>query len=161
MKVSPPDFSHQVMQIAGIVDIEPDGKTAKGRWYAFGGIFIPREGSVRRSFVSGIYEMTYIKEDGIWKILQIYWFIPYSVRIAEGWSMPESLGERLVKGDRGPRREGPSPDAAFPEPDLPIDKEDLRYVSGFILPHHFKHPVTGKESTEAKRNAKLKPLSVD
>src|SRR4030042_1243379 len=26
MKVSPPDFMHQVMQIAGIVDIDPNGK---------------------------------------------------------------------------------------------------------------------------------------
>src|SRR3972149_11360495 len=35
MKTAPPDFSHQVMQIAGIVDIEPDGRRASGRGDAF------------------------------------------------------------------------------------------------------------------------------
>jgi hypothetical protein len=63
MKVAPPEFQHQVMQIAGIVDIGPEGVTAKGRWYAFGGIFIPREGRVMRSFVSGIYEMGYVSPE--------------------------------------------------------------------------------------------------
>src|SRR3990172_7868748 len=59
MKQAPAEARHQVMQIASIVDIDPDGKTAKGRWYAFGGIFVPREEGMRRSFVSGIYEMGY------------------------------------------------------------------------------------------------------
>jgi len=50
---------------------------------------------------------------------------------------------------------------AFPVPDVPIDKNDLRYVSGYILPHHFPHPVTGKPSTEGRHNARLKPLKID
>jgi hypothetical protein len=159
---NPPGFSHQLMPTAGLITLNPDGKTAKGRWYVFGGIFTPRDGKVEEgAFVSGIYEMTYIKEDGVWKILQIYWFIPYSVRIKEGWNMPEGMGERLVKGEMAPRREGRGPDVSFPEPDIQIDPEDLRYVSGFILPHHFKHPVTGKTSTEGELNARLKPLSLD
>ena len=144
MKVSPPDFSHQVMQIAGIVDIEPDGKTAKGRWYAFGGIFIPREGIVRRSFVSGIYEMGYIKENGVWKMLSIKWVIPYAVRIPEGWAMPEDINRPYLAGEfRGPK------------PDIDIDRDDMRYLSGFIFPFHYKHPVTDKETSEAERNARL------
>jgi hypothetical protein len=48
----------------------------------------------------------------------------------------------------------------MPVPDIALDKNDLRYVSGYIFPFHFKHPVTGKETTEAKRNARLKPLRV-
>jgi hypothetical protein len=145
MKVSPPDFRHQVMQIAGIVDIDPDGKTASGRWYAFGGIFIPREEAPRRSFVSGIYENRYIKEDGIWKLLSIKWTIPYAVRIAEGWAMPEDVNRPYLAGEfRGPR------------PDIDIDRDDMRYLSGAIFPFHYKHPVTGKDTSEAARNAALK-----
>ena len=98
MESMPPEFMHQVMQIAGIVDIEQDGKTAKGRWYAFGGIFVPREDGMRRSFVTGIYELVYIKEDGIWKILSLQWVIPYAVRIPEGWALPEDGNRPYLAG---------------------------------------------------------------
>jgi hypothetical protein len=147
MKTAPPDFMHQVMPIAGIVDIEPDGRTARGRWYAFGGIFIPREGNVRRSFVSGIYEIGYIKENGVWKMLSIKWVIPYAVRIAEGWAMPEDVNAPYLAGQfRGPR------------PDIDIDRNDPRYLSGYIFPFHYRHPVTGKETSEAEKNARLLQL---
>lgn len=145
MKSAPPDFIHQVMQIAGVVDIDPDGQTARGRWYAFGGIFIPREGNVRRSFVSGIYENRYIKENGVWKILAIKWVIPYAVRIAEEWAMPEDVNRPYLAGQfRGPR------------PDIDIDRNDQRYLSGYIFPFHYKHPVTGKETSEGEKNARLR-----
>lgn len=160
---NPPGFSHQLMPTGGLITIDPDGKTAKGRWYAFGGIFTSQEGKVSGgSFVSGIYEMGYIKEDGIWKILSIDWFIPYSVRIAEGWAMPESIAGRMFRREeQPPQREGARPSVPMPTPDIPPDINDLRYVSGHIFPHHFKHPVTGKESTEGERNARLKPLKIE
>jgi hypothetical protein len=144
MESMPPEFMHQVMQIAGIVDIEPDGNTAKGRWYAFGGIFIPREDDVRRSFVTGIYELVYIKEDGVWKILSLKWVIPYAVRIAEGWALPEDVNRPYLAGEfKGPK------------PDIDIDRNDGRYLSGYIFPFHYNHPVTGRPSSEDERNRKL------
>jgi hypothetical protein len=147
MKQAPQEFSHQVMQIAGIVDIEPDGLRAKGRWYAFGGIFVPREGGMRRSFVSGIYEMGYIKENGVWKMLTLKWVIPYAIRIAEGWARPEDVTAPFYNDEfKGPR------------PDIAVDKADLRYVSGYIFPFHYRHPVTGKETSDTERNARLKPV---
>jgi hypothetical protein len=39
-----------------------------------------------------------------------------------------------------------------------MDKNDLRYVTGYIFPFHFKHPVTGKPSSETTLNARLKPI---
>ena len=144
MDSMPREFMHQVMQIAGIVDIEPDGKTAKGRWYAFGGIFPPREDDIRRSFVTGIYELVYIKEDGVWKILSLKWVIPYAVRIAEGWALPEDVNRPYLAGEfKGPK------------PDIDIDRNDGRYLSGYIFPFHYNHPVTGRPSSEDERNRKL------
>jgi hypothetical protein len=128
-----PDFLHQVMPIAGIIDVDPGGKTAKGRWYAFGAIFIPGDTGVMRSFVGGIYENEYIKEHGKWKILKINWIIPYAVRIGEGWATPEQVAAPILKGE-----------FRDPEPDIPFTKSDPRYVSGYIFPFHYKHPVTGK-----------------
>jgi len=160
---NPPGFSHQLMPTAGLITINPDGRTAKGRWYAFGGVFTSREGKVSGgSLTSGIYEMGYIKENGVWKILSIKWVIPYSVRIAEGWGMPEDIGGRLVRGDFEPPRDlSQGRRLEMPKPDVPVDKNDLRYVSGYIFPFHFKHPVTGKETSEGARNARLKPVKTD
>jgi hypothetical protein len=59
-----------------------------------------------------------------------------------------------------PQPGAPRPSIPPPQPDIPIDPADLRYVSGYIFPMHFKHPVTGKPTTEGMRNARLKPLNV-
>ncbi len=140
----PATFSHQLMPIGGLITVDPDGATAKGRWYAFGGVFMEREGVVRRSFVNGLYEMGYIKENGIWKILSIRWSIPYSVAIADGWSTPSPEKTlAMVKNMTGPK------------PDIPLDPNDPRYVTGYIYPFHFKHPVTGQATSEGARNTKL------
>ncbi len=156
-QVPPVGFRHQLIPSAGLITLAPDGKTANGRWYAFGGIMTPmpaKEGeapSFSRRFIDGIYEMKYIKEDGIWKILGIKWIIPYGVNIKEGWIMPEDIAGPMLKGQSAPG--GPRFVA-----DVPMDKTDLRYVTGYIFPFHFKHPVTGKPSSEAVLNARLKPM---
>ena len=41
MKSENPEYLHQVMQLSGIVDVAPDGKTAMGRWYGFGANALP------------------------------------------------------------------------------------------------------------------------
>ena len=159
----PSGFSHQLMPTGGLITVDADSKKARGRWYGFGGIFWSDRGKVNGgSLTSGIYEMGYIKEDGIWKILSIKWVIPYGVRIPEGWAMPEDIGGRFVKGEASvPQTQGPRPEAPMPVPDIPVNPNDLRYVSGYIFPFHFKHPVTGKETNEAVRNARLKPMGAD
>lgn len=158
-QVPPVGFQHQLIPSAGLITVDPDGKTAKGRWYAFGGVMMPTpvtEGekpAFSRSFINGIYEFCYVKEDAVWKILSINWVIPYGVRIKDGWILPEDIAGPMLKGQSGP------PGAKI-EPDIPMDRNDLRYVTGYIFPYHFKHPVTGKPTSEAARNARLKPIKV-
>ena len=156
-QVPPVGFRHQLIPSAGLITVAPDGKTAKGRWYAFGGIMmpqIPQQGQkqeFRRSFINGIYEIGYIKENGVWKMQSINWIIPYGVTINDGWIMPEDIAGPMLKGRS-------APGAPQMEPDLPMDPNDLRYVTGYIFPFHFKHPVTGRQSGEATLNARLKPI---
>jgi hypothetical protein len=140
-----PGFVHQVMPIAGVVDVAPDGKTAKGRWYSFGGVAVPNEktGKTHPSIVGGLYEIDYIKEGGIWKFWKIDWIIPLSIRVSpDMWGTVEELGKSI---------------ASFkaPDPDIAMEKNDPRFVSGYIFPFHFDHPVTGKPTSETKKNAKL------
>lgn len=141
----PPGFLHQVMPIAGVVDVDPDGIHAKGRWYSFGGVAVPdqKTGKTRPSIVGGLYEIQYLKENGVWKFWKIDWIIPLSIKIPpEQWGTVEELGKSIV---------------AFkaPDPDVPMELDDPRFVSGFIFPFHYNHPVTGKPTSEGKKNAKL------
>jgi hypothetical protein len=159
-QVPPSNFLHQLIPSAGLITVAPDGETAQGRWYAFGGVMMPSQPqedgrqTVSRSFINGIYEIGYIKENGIWKMLTIKWTIPYGVRIYDGWIMPEDIAGPMLRNSTGP-------DNRPMAPDIPMDPKDLRYVTGYILPFHFTHPVTGKPTSEAIRNERLKPLQVE
>jgi len=147
-----PEFFHQVMPIAGVVDVDPDGKRTRGRWYTFGSHSLPAgEDRFRKSFVGGMYEVEYIKEKGVWKFLTIHWLIPYAVTIPdEYWKSPEMIGKQVGESVANPQ--GP---IYVPEPDIPYDPEDPRFLAGYILPFHYKHPVTGKKASENTNNKEV------
>ena len=42
------------------------------------------------------------------------------------------------------------------QPDKPAKGIEYAYPSGYILPFHFKHPVTGKSTSEVERNMRVK-----
>jgi len=140
----PPGFLHQVMPIAGVVDVDPDGKRAKGRWYSFGGVSVPnQEGKFNCSIVGGLYEIEYIKQNGVWKILKVDWIIPLNIRIPEdAWMKVEELGKAIRN-------------FKAPGPDILPNAADPRFLSGYIFPFHYKHPVTGKATSEKAKNARL------
>ena len=130
------------MPIAGVVDVAPDGKTAKGRWYSFGGVATPdqKTGKTNPGIVGGLYEIDYIKEKGAWKFWKIDWIIPLSIKIPA-----ESMVAR-----RKPRPRC-SPILKPPAPTILLSQGDPRFVSGYIFPFHYNHPVTGKPTSEGKR----------
>jgi hypothetical protein len=156
-KKEDPEFMHQMMQISGIVNVEPGNTRAKGRWWGFGAMAIPtgsmtsQEGEgVDQLMGCGVYEMEYIKEDGIWKIITCRWIPTYSFSPEKGWVKPE----RLAKGR--PERQTNAPFPPSWHADGPAADINFEYPSGYILPFHFKHPVTGKPTTEGRRNARVK-----
>ncbi len=142
----PPGFLHQVMPIAGVVDVTPDGQRAKGRWYSFGGVAIPRAdepGKFNCSIVGGLYEVEYIKQNGVWKFLKIDWIIPLNIRIPGDQWIPVENFVNAIKNFKGPI------------PDIAPEEFDPRFVSGYIFPFHYDHPVSGKATSEKAKNAKL------
>lgn len=141
------EFLHQIMQLAGVVDINAGGKTARGRWYGFGAVAMPRRNGIFQVFTSGIYTCEYIKEDGTWKILKLMWNPIYNAPPSIGWVKPDKATITMSRENslvtNPPRFDNPR-------------NLNTQYPSGYIVPFHFKHPVTGKPSTDAKRNAALK-----
>ena len=129
-EMAPPEYLHILMPNAGIVDLDPDGKTAKGRWYGFflGAMRRGKGGKLVALIGCGIWENEYVKENGIWKIKKIFWNDIFCSPLDEGW----------VK----------TPYAANPPSKYrpaPVDNPQfLHYPSGHIMPYHYKNPVTSK-----------------
>jgi hypothetical protein len=139
-RYSNPELLHQIMQLSGVVDIAPDGKTAEGRWYGFGAAAIPRGEGVIQDLTGGIYTVTYIKEDGKWKIHKLMWNPCYTCPPTEGWVKPERVNAASVRSG-----------GVYPRADKPREL-DPHYPSGYIVPFHYKHPVSGKVTSEREHN---------
>jgi hypothetical protein len=137
-RVTPPEFLHLVMQVSPVITVDKDGKTARGRWYGYGTILSRFSTPLDPTYMMVIYEMDYIKEDGVWKILHLRLNMHYA---------------------HTPGRKPPPASADRPRIKLSPDvwaEYDTQYPSGYIYPFHYRHPVTGKATSEARRNAALK-----
>lgn len=121
------------LQMQGVITVDSDGKTAKGRWYGFLMEARPtialHEGELRQTWGHGIYENEYVKEDGVWKFKKLHFFLNFRTPYEDGWL------KTPVVGQNGPSLEVP--------PDAPSTTW-RPYPSGVHFPVHFKHPVTGK-----------------
>jgi len=115
-----------IMMFQDVIDVAPDGKTAKGRWNTWLAEAMPVEGIPRQQWVQGYYENEYVKENGRWLFTKLHWNVTVFTSFEAGWLKVPLLG-RL---DR--------PDADAPAPHF------HPYPSGYHLPYHFNHPVTGE-----------------
>ena len=126
VKKAPGEFLHILIPNAGIIDLAPDGRTAKGRWY---GLFLgamPRPIETKALLGCGIWENEYIKENGVWKFKKLFWTDIFCSPIEEGW----------VKN--------PYTDHTMKTVASSANVHFQHYPSGFIFPYHYKNPVTGK-----------------
>ncbi|OGO30544.1 MAG: hypothetical protein A2Z29_11235 [Chloroflexi bacterium RBG_16_56_11] len=143
-RVVPPEFLHMVLQVSPVITVAPDGARARGRWYGYGNVLSRYTVPLDHAYMAVIYEMDYIKEDGVWKILIFRLLMHYAYTSGRTPQGPPETGE-------GRERPTLSPDVWA--------EYDTEYPSGYIYPFHFVHPVTGQPTSEARRNAglKLKP----
>jgi hypothetical protein len=109
-----------------VITIDPSGKTAKGRWNTWLAEAMIVGGIPRQQWVQGYYENEYIKENGIWLFKKLHWNVTFFTSFEAGWLRIPLLGVLYRK------------DSDAPAPNF------HPYPSGFHVPYHFKHPVTGK-----------------
>lgn len=133
-KYENPEYLHQVMQLSGIIDVDPDGKTAKGRWYGFGANALPAGEGIAPGWMNGVYENEYVKENGKWKFKKVRWCMTFNAPYMNGWVDPTRRVDR--------RPNPPIKSSTDFSPDS--SPENTLYPSGFICPFHYKNPVTGK-----------------
>lgn len=141
MKETPPEFLHMVLQVSPVITLAEDGIMAYGRWYGYGSIISRNTVPLDPTMMAVIYEMDYIKEKGVWKILKL--------RLQMHYAYPTRTPVPPPDG-----KQAPSPSMNL-TPDAWAEY-DTQYPSGYIYPFSFIHPVTGKPTSEAARNARLK-----
>jgi hypothetical protein len=114
------------MQLQGIVNVNPEWDTGKGRWQCVMLLATPVEGELRALLGHGVYEVEYIKEDGIWKFKKMHFYLTFRTPLDEGW-VKTPVAISMAKGT----------------PDLPTTIYKP-YPEKYIVPFHYKHPITKK-----------------
>ena len=128
-----PGYLGIMFQLQGVITVNPDGKSAKARWYGMGMEAKPtvtiHEGELRQTWIHGIYENEYVKEDGLWKLKKLYFNLVFRTPFEMGWLKVPVIGQNgpdtVIKPDAAPTAYHP-------------------YPSGYRLPVSFKHPITGQ-----------------
>ena len=129
----PDDFLHITTPISGVIDVDEDGKKAKGRWYAL--MYLNNAGMGGGAVIGvGMYENEYIKEDGKWKIFRLNFDDIFISPYEDGWAKTPKVMEKLKKM------------ANFAGNVL--DRPKSKSPFGDQIPFHYKHPITGKEVKE-------------
>jgi hypothetical protein len=117
-------FNH--MQLQPVVHVAPDGNTAHIRARLF-----VMYGQINRNaqWGEGVYENTFVKENGVWKYKNLHGFQTFYTNYDGGWAK-HSAGMF-------------SPFAGYP-PDMPQSIPYEVYPAVFVPPFHYRNPVTGR-----------------
>jgi len=129
------------LQLQDIVDIDEDGKSAKGRFRALlmAGQHESKKERVGNNFPAqcwegGIYENLYVKDRGVWKIKLLNYNMLWQADYGPGWA---NSGVHL-----------PALTRLFPEdphgPDELLPSVPNTWPHTRVVPFHYAHPVTGK-----------------
>src|SRR5262245_18714055 len=116
------------MNIQPVVHLEPGGQTAKGRWRAFA--FFGTFGG-GATWAEGVYEMTYAKVGGVWKISNLDYHSRFSAPFSTGWVPPEPAPAGAAP--RAPRN------LTHPA-DRPRSEECPGFPAACVGPYHYTNP---------------------
>jgi len=79
-------YDHMVLQ--PVVDVAADGKSAKGRWRE---LALLGQMNAEAGWAGGIYENTYVKERGVWKIKDLHYYVSFNAPYEGGWGNVKPL----------------------------------------------------------------------
>jgi hypothetical protein len=73
------------MQLQGVVNLDPDANTAKGRWQCLMLLATPLNNQLTALLGHGVYECVYIKESDIWKFKKMHFYLVFRTPWDQGW----------------------------------------------------------------------------
>jgi hypothetical protein len=110
-----------------LVTVAPDGRTAKARGVEL--IMSSAPGGRNGELSEGIFENSFVKQNGAWKIQSVRFYPRMIVDATAGWASSA--------------KPAPGPSKEFP-PDRPPTTSYEIYPRFSVAPFHFDNPVTGK-----------------
>ena len=118
------------------ITVAADGLSATARWRDLG-----MTGQYKRhaEWRDGIYENTYVKEDGVWKIQSLHLYVNFVAPYERGWARLRP-GEGLVQSQAS---------QAFP-PDRPPSASYQPFPAVQVPPFRAPNPVTGRRVETAR-----------
>ena len=129
------------LQLQDIVDIATDRLSAKGRFRAFmqGGSHVTKEKVNPRLpkqwWEAGVYENSYVKEGGVWKIAVLDYHMFWQADYETGWAHSTPYAGHFFE-------------KVFPDdpsgPDELTDREPNFWPETPIVDFHYAHPVSGE-----------------
>ena len=123
----PKGLLREHMQFQPVVDLAPDGRTAKGRWRVFA--LLGKYGEYAR-WQAGPYENEYRKEGGVWKISKIRWYETFTVPFDGAWKT------ELTRANLGDRK--------IPPADRPSTSTSAPWPAVSLPPYHYSASDVGR-----------------
>ena len=126
------------LTLQDVINVAPDRMSATGRFRCFmqGGSHETVPQIFPAFWEGGVYENTYVKEDGVWKIgvlnYNVFYYAPYEKgwgHTKPGYAVP-TYSVRFPQDPLGPDELTPKRASFWPETD--------------VVPFHYPHPVTGR-----------------
>ena len=129
-------------QYQDIVDVAPDRSIARARFRCCmqAGLHHSAGGETRQWWEGGLYENTYVREDGVWKIKVLNYRPVFHGTFEHGWAYTKpNFVPFYTEADTFPGNPlGPDE----------VDLEPVLWPDIDVLPFHYNHPVTGEEWTK-------------
>ena len=124
-------------QLQDVIHVAPDRQTAQGRFRYFlqGGRHEAAAGETSQWWEGGVYENTYIKEDGVWKFEVLSPRVVWQADYETGWAHTKPQYVTFFTDTFPANPAGPD---ALEEP------RPVLWPATEIAPFHYPHPVTGK-----------------
>ena len=119
------------------ISVAPDALSATARWRDHGMLGQYKSHAEWRD---GIYENTYVKEDGVWKIKSLRLYVNFVAPYEKGWARLRD-GEGLMPSEAS---------KAFP-PDPPSTASYAPFPAAQVPPFQARHPVTGRSVAGGRR----------
>jgi hypothetical protein len=137
-----PGELNEHMQVMAVITPAPDGRSAQGTWRD-----IQLTGHLGKDafWGEGPTEVTYLKEDGVWKIASLHWFQTLHVPYEGGWAKTaDTNGGHFVTGLL---------------PDAPPSIDYKTWPGAFTPPFHFRGKYPGLGVIQAGSAGAETPVS--